>query len=117
MDPRLEHLERLRAWRGAKERDVGIAKAVRDFAKEQTRISRALGSVGEAFEAIVPIVIANECTLVGLRSGILTVETTSASCRFALERFLRSGGEARLREAAERSGQPITRVRVVCHHE
>jgi Dna[CI] antecedent, DciA len=117
VDPRLEHLERLRAWRGPKERNVEVAKLFRDAAREQSRLSKALGAVAEAFESIVPLVIANECTLVGLRAGVLTVETRSASCQFALDRFLRSGGEAQLRSASEASGQAITRVRVVCHHD
>lgn len=100
-----------------KERDVDTSKAFRDFAREQTRVARALGAVSETFESIVPIVIANECTLVGLRSGVLTVETRSASCQYALDRFLRAGGEAALRTASEVTGQRITKVRVVCHHD
>jgi hypothetical protein len=117
VDPRLEHLERLRQWRGTKERNVDVSRAFRDFARDQTRIAKALGSVSETFESIVPIVIANECTLVGLRGGVLTVETRSASCQFALDRFLRSGGEAKLRTASEATGQRVNSVRVVCHHD
>jgi hypothetical protein len=117
VDPRIEHLERLRKWRGGKDRDADVSKSFREFAREQTKLSKALGTVSESFEAIVPLVIANECTLVGLRSGLLTVETRSASCRYALDRFLRSGGEAALRDASQRTAQPILRVRVVCQHD
>ncbi len=117
MDPRLEHFERLKQWRGRRERNVEIASLLKQFARDQTRIAKSLGVVSETFEAIVPGVIARECTLVGLRGGVLTVETRSASCQFALDRFLRSGGEAKLREASEPTGQHITKVRVTCHHE
>lgn len=117
MDPRIEHIERLRQWRGRRERNVDISALVREFAREQKRLSTSLGAVTETFEAIVPGVIARECTLVGLRSGVLTVETRSAAGRFALDRFLRSGGETKLREASEATAQRITRVRVTCQHE
>lgn len=116
VDPRLEHFERLKQWRGPHDRNVEIAGLLKQFAREQTRIAKSLGSVSETFEAIVPGVIARECTLVGLRGGVLTVETRSASCQFALDRFLRSGGEAQLREASEATGQRITKVRVTCDH-
>jgi hypothetical protein len=117
MDPRFEHFERLKRWRGPRERNVEISPLLKGFVREQTRLANALGSVSETFEAIVPGVIALECTLVGLRAGVLTVETRSASCQYALDRFLRSGGEAKLREASEKTGQRITKVRVTCHHE
>ncbi len=117
VDPRLEHLERLRQWRGRKERNVELGGMLREFVREQRRVAASLGVVTESFEAIVPGVIARECTLVGLRRGVLTVETQSSACRFVLDRFLRAGGEERLRVASEPTAQPIVRVKVVCKHE
>ncbi len=106
----------MQAWRGPRERDVTIAPLLKQFAREQTRASKALGQVTDAFEAVVPGVLIPECTLVGLKAGVLSIETRSASVQYALDRFLRGGGERELCQRAALTGTQITKVRVVCAH-
>lgn len=107
----------MRQWRGARERDVAITSALKGFVREQSRLAKALGTVAESFEAVVPPDIAAECTLVGLRGGVLTVETRSASARFALDRLLRAGGEADIRARSDAAGTRISRLRLISHHD
>jgi hypothetical protein len=117
MDPRLERYKRMQQWRGARERDVEIATSVKSFAKETSRLAKALADVAEAFEAVVPPEVAAHCTLVGLKAGTLTVEMASDGARFQLDRFLRQGGEAALRERSAGANVKLAKVRVVTHHE
>jgi hypothetical protein len=117
MDPRLERYQRMQKWRGARERDVEIGSSIKAFAKEQTRLSRALGEIADVFERTVPAEIASFCTLVGLKAGTLTVELTSDSARFELDRFLRQGGEAALKDQSSAANVRITKVRVVMRHD
>ncbi|MFO0827703.1 MAG: DciA family protein [Phycisphaerales bacterium] len=115
MDERLERYRRMRTWRTKPEADTSIAPYLKQFVKDQTRLAKSLGDVAEAFEAAVPPEIASECTLVGIRGGVLTVETRSSAVRFALDRVLRSGGEATLRARAAAAGTTLARVRLVCN--
>ncbi|MDZ4755571.1 MAG: hypothetical protein SGJ11_13875 [Phycisphaerae bacterium] len=113
----LRRFERLKAWRGPRDRDVTIAPFVKQFLRDQTRASKSLGCLTEAFEAIVPGVILPECTLLGVRGSVLTIETRSASAQYALDRFLRTGGERDLCARSTQSGTNVTKIRVVCAHD
>jgi hypothetical protein len=120
MDPRdraaIERLERLRPSRAIRERKTDTTRLFASVAREQKRAAKALGGVAEVFEAIVPPELAKGCALAGMRGGLLTIEAASSSARYALDRFLRDGGEAALvRGFAERKIHAL-RVRVVCTH-
>ena len=113
----LQRFQRMQRWRGPRDRDVTINAFLKQFTREQTKTAKALGHVTEAFEAVVPGVLLPECRLVGLRAGILSIETRSASVQFTLDRFLREGGERDLCQRAALHGARITKVRVVCAHD
>lgn len=91
-------------------RDLGIAKLI---AREQKRLQRAArddGGIASAWDRAVPDRLRGRAAIVGLRGGVLTVRCRSAPDRFALDRWLRGGGEKTLRAAARVS---LTRVRLV----
>ncbi|GEM_PF-1933748 len=106
----------MQAWRAKPASEPSIAPYLAGFVKEQSKLAKALGGVAEAFEALIPPDVVAECTLVGLKAGVLTVETRSAGARYALDRILRAGGEALLRERALAGGTKLTRVRLVSSH-
>lgn len=81
--------------------------------RQRARLERAArdgGGVEEAWAAVVPVRLRGRATLVGLRAGTLTVRCPSTADRFALDRWLRSGGERQLRAAA---AVALNRVRLV----
>lgn len=91
-------------------REPSIAEVV---AKERARLERAArddGGIASAWDRVVPEGLRGRAALVGLKGGVLTVRCRSASDRFALDRWLRGGGEAALRAAARVA---LTRVRLV----
>jgi hypothetical protein len=120
MDPReraaIERLEGLRPSRAIRERKTDTTQLFASIAREQKRAAKALGGVAEVFEAIVPPELARECGLAGMRGGLLTIEACSSAARYALDRFLRDGGEAALVRGFAERGIHALRVRVVCTH-
>ena len=108
-DP-LPDLKKLRAYRNAPERDLGIGGVARDAAAEVKRQYRAVGGLGEAWSAIVPADLAARAELVRLSRGVLTVRVTDAAARFAIDRFLRSGGEAAIAQASKTA---VKRIKLV----
>lgn len=120
MDPReraaIERLERLRPSRAIRERQPDTTRLFASAAREQKRAAKALGGVAEVFEAVVPPELASSCSLAGMRGGLLTIEVSSSAARYALDRFLRDGGEAALVRGFTERRIHALRVRVVCTH-
>jgi hypothetical protein len=113
MDSRIVRFQRQQAMRVKPQRDPSIERELQGFIKEQSKLAKALGNVAEAFEAVVPAEIASCCTLVGVKGGVLTVETSSASARYALDRVMRGGAETELRQRAADLGTRLLRVKLV----
>lgn len=109
MHPRAR-LNLIRAYRAVGGRDAGIADAV---ARERDRLERAArddGTIASAWGRVVPERLRGRAVIVSMRAGVLTVRCRSASDRFALDRWLRGGGEKDLRAAARVA---LKRVRLV----
>jgi hypothetical protein len=109
----LEHLRRLQAWRKRPEREVAVAPVVRRLLRERTRQAEQLGAVVEAFEELIPSELAAACSLAGMKAGVVSIEASSASVRFAVDRLLRSGTEAALRSRLAERGVTVSAIRVV----
>jgi hypothetical protein len=107
---RMPDLQRLRGWRNFRERDLSIGGALADLTKDLRRQHRAVGGIGEAWAALVPPEVRRGAELVKLSRGVLTVKVTDAAARFALDRWLRGGGEAALARAP---GVVVKRVKLV----
>jgi hypothetical protein len=91
----------------------GVPSIGEQVARERDRLERSAredGGVGAAWEAVAPGPLRAGAAVVGLVGGVLTIRCRSASDRFALDRWLRGGGEKALRSAARVA---IKRVRLV----
>lgn len=85
-------------------------------ARERDRLERAAreeGGIGGVWARGVPDALRGGAAVVGVKGGVLTVRCRSASDRFALDRWLRSGGERALCEAARSARVALSRVRLV----
>ncbi len=103
-------LNLIRTYRAVGGRDTGIADAV---ARERDRLERAArddGTIASAWDRVAPERLRGRAAIVSMRGGVLTVRCRSASDRFALDRWLRGGGEKALRSAARVA---LKRVRLV----
>jgi hypothetical protein len=106
----LPDLQKLRGWRNPRERNLSLAPALADLTRDLRRQHKAVGGIGEAWAATVPAEFGRAAELVRLSRGVLTVKVTDAAARFALDRWLRSGGEAALARAP---GVSVKRVKLV----
>jgi hypothetical protein len=108
--PPVPDLRRLRGFRNRPERDLSIVAAVRGAERDALKKHKALGGVGAAWEQIVPGSLKERVHVVSLARGVLTIRAADGVTKFELDRFLRSGGEARLARAA---AVAIKRTRIV----
>jgi len=102
-------LAQRRAIRARPGPDHGIAGTLNTLKRQIDRSTRAEGRAEAAWASILPTDLADASRVLGLSRGVLTVRARDASVRYRIDRWLRSGGERRVREAAR---APITRVRV-----
>lgn len=108
----LQQLTHLQRWRGRKS-----IPGVSSMSDEWNRIGaqvkrdhRRVGRVVEAWEMCVPAALREDARVDGYSRGTLTVAVASSSARYAIDRVLRSGAEARLRQLL---GTAFQRVRLV----
>jgi len=74
------------------------------------RRARALGKLGQAWDAIIPADLREHAALEGYARGTLTVLVDSAAHRFELEMLLKGGQQKAL---AEHFGGPLNRIKLV----
>ncbi len=103
-------LSRLRELRAPRERDAALATEVERLRAEMERRRRRGSGAAAAWEVVVPDGLREKSEVVGVSRGVLSVRVRDASARFALDRFLRSGGEAALIGAARIA---IRRVKLI----
>ncbi len=107
----LVQLERLRAFRGRRERETSIEPLVGAISRELARQERAIGGAGRAWESLAPPELAGLARVVSYARGTLLLAVDDSAAAFEVDRALRGGLEGRLR-AALRAGSLRVRVRV-----
>jgi hypothetical protein len=103
-------VERIRQARVRGPGDVSLAMQMDAMLRETRKAQRGLAGVAGAWNAVVPPDLLGATMIEGVARGVLTVRVTTAAKRFALDRFLRSGGE---REIVRASPIPVRSVRIV----
>ncbi len=98
-DAWIAQIENLRRHRTSRAFDVTLARPLAEAQKLTRRLTRALGGLGDAWEAILPPQLAASSNPERLAGGVLTIRTADAAARFALDRWLRAGGEDAVRRA------------------
>jgi hypothetical protein len=106
----MHQIERLRRFRVAKPFDLSMGK---DLVAEEKRLkkhTRVVAGLGDRWEEILPQELALSSTPERLSGGVLTIRTADSAAKFAMDRWLRSGGEAVLKGAIATT---IARIRLV----
>lgn len=104
-----QSLAKLRERRAGYERDLTVSGPMAAIAKD-LKSKMASAGVGVIFLKAAPAQVAAFTTVVGVRSGILQLRPHNTATRYALDRWLRSGGEAALVGACPMA---ISRVKLV----
>jgi hypothetical protein len=111
-DPALRRLIALqRAKGGARPSEREIADTSSDFramGDELRRAARRLGGIIEAWDDLVPAFLRDSTRVDGFERGTLSVTAESSATLYALDREMRAGLEAALRDA---TGGRLHRVR------
>jgi hypothetical protein len=102
-------LANLRDRRSPKQRDLTLAFPMGAIAKD-LRARMATSGLGTAFLRLAPNQVAAFTTVVGVRAGVLQLRPHNTATRYALDRWLRTGGEASLVRACPTA---ISRVKLV----
>lgn len=102
-------LANLRRWRNRSERDLSIAAEVEAQARAARAQARGVDAARAAVGSVVPDGLRAGARVVSLRRGVLTLEAPDPASLYAMDRWLRNGGEGRIRESAP----AVARVRLV----
>jgi hypothetical protein len=102
-------LENLRRWRNRPQHDLSIGPHVEALVSGVRRSANALDGLTVDWSAVVPPELSAATRPVAFRRGVLTVQAADSSALFAMDRWLRAGGEPALRAACP----ALRRVRLV----
>lgn len=109
-DPWQHRLEKLRQSRVHPPRQIELGPVLARMAEEFKDAARRVGATGGLWAEHCPAEMVGKTTVQGVARGVLTISVDNASTRFALDRWLREGGEARIIAA---SATPIRKVKLV----
>ena len=109
----LQHLHDLQKRRGARSANTIPVDSIRsDITRLRTTVEKhaqRFGDAAELWERFIPANVRDDTRLSGISGGVLTVVTGSAATSYTLDRILRGGVDAEIRNA---SAGKITRVRM-----
>lgn len=103
-------IERLRAQRVRPERSRSLAELLDTEHRAIDKAAKAIGPGGQAWIDACPPDHLPSTTVLGLQRGTLKIGVAGTATRFALDRWLRSGGERLIIRAARVAIRRITLV-------
>ncbi|MAE65174.1 MAG: hypothetical protein CMJ18_12960 [Phycisphaeraceae bacterium] len=109
-DQALAHVERLRRWRGIRDREAGLGFLEKQFRQQVERPYRQLQAIVPIWAELVPPEVAGHARLESFSRGVLRVAVDSSARLYELDRLLRSGLERELR--AQYRGAGLRRVQL-----
>ena len=109
-DPQVDHLEKLRRWKGFADRDLTLQFLRGQFQRDIEKPFRQLEAIAPLWRQLVPLELAEHSCLESLSRGVLQVAVDSSPQLYELDRLLRGGLEKQL--ADRHKGTPLRRVRL-----
>lgn len=106
----LARAERFRPSRAVPTRDWSIGAQIDRERAAALSVARSAERVWGAWASVVPAELREMAEAVTFARGVLTIRVRDSATRFALDRFLRAGGQ---RALAARASAAIKRVRLV----
>jgi len=107
--PGMVWIERMRQYRGRRERDVGIAVQVGSLEREFRDRQREVGDLIDVWNEIAPEKLRALVSIGGLTQGTLTLVTASSAAGYEASRALREGLE---RTLMQRFPARVRRIKV-----
>jgi hypothetical protein len=107
--PGMVWIERMREFRGRRERDVGIAVQVGSLEREFRDRQREVGDLIDVWNEIAPEKLRALVSIGGLTHGTLTLVTASSAAGYEASRALRDGLE---RTLMQRFPARVRRIKV-----
>lgn len=111
-DAKIERMERLRALRAWKERDVTLSFLKDTFKREVEKPFKQLEGLAELWAELVPAQLAAHTRLESLSRGVLRVVVDSAGRHYELDRLLREGLQRELTRRHKGAALRQVKVRV-----
>ena len=105
----LAGVARLRERRVRKRRDQTLHDDMDRALHDLVRQRRAVAGCAAAWARVVPPELGGRASLEGVTRGVLSVRVPNAAARFALDRFLRGGGQ---RALAKECSVTLRQVRI-----
>jgi len=105
----MRQIEKLRRWRGGRDWTVALPDEVARLQKEVERSGRRLASFVSAWEQVIPPDLVAHTRVKSVRGGVVQVVASSSGVLYELDRLLRGGAEAEIRQ---RLSSTLTRVKV-----
>ncbi len=106
----LAALQRLREREDRRDRARPLGAGCQRLARIIKRRAREMGDLGDAWAELCPPDLAPRTKPLGVSRGVLSIGITNDADRYAIDRFLRSGGT---RQLAARSPATLRRVKLV----
>ncbi|MBY0113317.1 MAG: hypothetical protein K2Y21_10875 [Phycisphaerales bacterium] len=100
-------LAKLRGYRVVPAADRSIRGEIERVAAETKRADRAVGRIGEVWDAVAPDQWRALATPTAFRAGVLELACAAAAVRFEVDRWLQGGGRKMIESTL---GAPIFRV-------
>ena len=111
VDPALLRTQRMCERRAFRERDLGIGREVAELARQVRRDGERRGTFAEAWLAHMPPDLAADTWIESATPVQMVVGVPGAATAFAVDRALRTGALARLRQALHAPGLRVrTRI-------
>lgn len=107
-------LQRLRSFKERPERDVSIGALIDAEARRLRQTQRATSGASAAWDKLLdgahlPADLRARLRIISFRAGVLTIRAADAPAKYALDRYLRAGGQTAL---ARLSPTPLRRVKI-----
>lgn len=106
----LTQLERLRRFRVAKPFDQTLAHQMGAEEKKLKKRVKVVAGLGDRWESLLPPELAACTNPERLSGGVLTIRAADSAARFALDRWLRAGGETLIKQSIATG---IARIRLI----
>jgi hypothetical protein len=111
VDPALLRTQRICERRAFRERDLGIGRDVAELARQVRRDGERRGTFAEAWLAHMPAELVEDTWIESATPVQMVVGVPGAATAFAVDRALRTGALARLRQALHAPGLRVrTRI-------
>lgn len=86
-----DKLEKLRTWRGRKDRDLTLKRDLIALQRTLKKTNKQLSQIYELWESVVPEKIQSNAHPISLQRGVLEIAANGSPTSYQLQRLIREG--------------------------